>query len=146
MMPRHTGALRVKAETYGAQTLPGLDIKPTPVGLGLGLTDAGRKRARRAPVAATSAKVRPAWSPYYGKPEVCGEGSRILHEQEQGRPIVGAVGHTTHATYARTYNGERTLMCKKCAESWRVMDGFTTPLPSRPAKQIGASRIVKKST
>jgi hypothetical protein len=138
-MPRKIGALRTSHVGLGMETAPLFEIEPTPVGKGLGLTDAGvKRRSARPPAVRSSLKTRPAWSPYYGVPQPCSEGVRLEYDRARNG-TVGA-GHTTHARYRRVLNGEVTLMCKPCAERWRQLDGFTTALPARRAPQPRKAR------
>jgi hypothetical protein len=109
---------RVDHIGLSVETIPGLDIQPTPVGLGV-----ARVGARRPPQVATTLAGPPVYTAYNGRPAACHEGQRLYHE---GRPE----GHTTHARYRRKYRGEHTLMCGPCAHSWHAADGLTSPLPS----------------
>jgi hypothetical protein len=106
------------------ETLPGLDIPDTPVGLGLrGRRNADARGAgRRPPLAADSLTDRPEWSAYHGRPTACHEGVRLLHE--------GKRGHATHARYRRKFKGEEHLVCQPCAQVQHAADGLTSPLPS----------------
>jgi hypothetical protein len=109
----------------GVETLPGLDVADTPVGLGLRGRHGGPERAgtSRPPRQAETLVDRPRWSAYHGRPTACQNGVRLAHD---GNPA----GHATHARYRRKYKGEEHLICQPCATVQHAADGFTTPLPS----------------
>jgi hypothetical protein len=100
------------------ETLPGLNIDPTLVGLGA--------RGKPAPRVVEKLTDRPAWTAYHGARRPCDQGVRIIHE--------GGRGHRTPARYKRRFlvGGivEEHLLCQPCAMTQHAADGLTSPLPS----------------
>jgi hypothetical protein len=113
------------ASHSGVLTL--FDIEPTPVGLGNKRATSPERQAQKPPQARTDLNSTPSWSAYSGPHTNCDEGIRLMYENKPQ-------GHLVPALYARTYRGERRLMCTQCARHWRGADGLDS-LPSRPAKK-----------
>lgn len=113
----------------GMETIPGLDVAPTPVGLGVrGTLGPERRGAGRPPKPVERLGDRPVWSAYRGRPLACYEGVRLSHEAAKNG--AATPGHATHARYRRKFRKEEHLLCGPCAAVQHAADGLTSPLPT----------------